>query len=63
MRSFNMTKQQVLDLLNKNLLDKCKHKNKEVWNPQNNLLHLFDDFNDKQAGKRIINYILNENLR
>ena len=58
MRSFNMTKQQVLDLLNKDLLNKVKNKNKEVWYPQNNLLHLFDDFNDKQAGKRIINYIL-----
>ena len=53
-----MTKQQVLDLLNKDLLNKVKNKNKEVWYPQNNLLHLFDDFNDKQAGKRIINYIL-----
>jgi len=58
MRSFNMTKQQVLDLLSPELLKILKEKNEEVWDTKENLIHLFDDFNDKQAGKRIINYIL-----
>ena len=57
MRSFNMTKQQVLDLLSPELLKTLKEKNEEVWNTKGNLIHLFDDFNDKQAGKRIINYL------
>jgi hypothetical protein len=56
MRSFNMTKQEVLDLLNPKLLNNIKLKNKEI--KKDNLLNLFDDFNDKQASKRIIDYIL-----
>lgn len=57
-RSFNMTKQQVLDLLSPELLKTLKEKNKKVLNNKENLIHLFDDFNDKQASKRIIDYIL-----
>ena len=59
MRAFNMTKQQLLNLLSEDLLEKIKIKNNKIWNTQDNLLYSFDDFNDKQAGKRIINYILN----
>tara|TARA_R110002153_G_scaffold224527_1_gene377224 strand:- start:10900 stop:12033 length:1134 start_codon:yes stop_codon:yes gene_type:complete len=58
MRSFNMTKQEVLNLLSEDLIEKIKNKNNKIWNTQDNLLHLFDDFNDRQAGKRIIDYIL-----
>ena len=62
MRSFNFTdEKQLLNLLSKDLMEKIKNKNNIVWNTQENLLQLFDDFNDKQAGKRIINYISNNN--
>jgi hypothetical protein len=59
MRSFNMTKQELLNLLPEDLIKKIKNGNDIIWNTKENLLQFFDDFNDKQAGKRIINYILN----
>lgn len=64
MRSFGFSnKQQLIDLLPPELLKKIKTANNKVWdnldNPSN-LLILFDDYNDKQAGKRIINYILDD---
>ena len=40
------------------LLKQVKELNNKVWDSGKDLLHLYDDFNDKQAGKRIIDYIL-----
>ena len=64
MRSFGFNnQQQLIDLLPPELLKEIEVANNKVWdnldNPQN-LLILFDDYNDKQAGKRIINYILDD---
>ena len=36
--------------------------NKKVWDHNENLLHLFDDFNDNKSSKRIIEYILKYEL-
>ena len=59
MRSFNFTdEKQLLELLPENLLKQVKELNNKVWDSGKDLLHLYDDFNDKQAGKRIIDYIL-----
>ena len=64
MRSFNFTNEsQLHDLLSEEYKNKIKTSNNKVWNNLDNpakLLTLFDDYNDKQAGKRIINYILND---
>jgi hypothetical protein len=64
LRTFNLsTPDQLTQILNQDLIDNIKESNKKVWdnldNPKN-LLILFDDFNDGQASKRIIDYIENE---
>lgn len=64
LRTFNLsTPDQLTQILNQDSIDNIKESNKKVWdnldNPKN-LLILFDDFNDGQASKRIIDYIENE---
>lgn len=64
MRSFGFNnQQQLIDLFPNTLLEQIKKSNQKVWDnldkPQN-LLTLFDDFNDGKASKRIIDYIENE---
>ena len=63
MRSFGFTDEdQLLDLIPKALLKKVEIGNKKVWDHNENLLHLFDDFNDNKSSKRIIEYILKYEL-
>jgi len=58
MNSFGFTEDnQLLDLLPEKLFKKIKEKNNNVWNCQNNLVNLFDDYNDGKAAHRIINYL------
>lgn len=61
---FNLSsKEELRDMLNSEVVKAIKDVNQEVWeslNKREKLLTLFDDFNDKQASKRIINYIQNE---
>jgi hypothetical protein len=61
---FNLTsKEELKDMLNSQVVGAIKDINQEVWgslNKREKLLTLFDDFNDKQASKRIINHIQNE---
>ena len=61
MRSFNFTNiQQLKDLFPKGIWEKVEKNNNIIWDTQENLLQFFDDFNDKNAGKRIIDYILKD---
>jgi hypothetical protein len=61
MRSFGFTdKSQLEELLPDELFVDIKHSNGKVWDTEESLLSLFDDFNDGQASKRIVNYIQNE---
>jgi hypothetical protein len=61
---FNLASEEELkDMLNSQVVGAIKDINQEVWeslNKREKLLTLFDNFNDKQASKRIINYIQNE---
>jgi hypothetical protein len=61
---FNLSsKEELRDMLNSEVVKAIKDVNQEVWeslNKREKLLTLFDDFNDKQASKRIINHIQNE---
>ncbi len=62
-RSFNFSStQQLKNLLPNTYINDIKNSNQKVWDnldSHKKILTLFDDYNDKQAGKRIINYILN----
>jgi len=60
MRSLNITESKLLELLSDKTFEVIKNINDSVWNHKDNLLDLFDDFNDGQASKRIIDYIENE---
>ena len=64
MNSFGFTNDsQLKALLPDSYRDKIENTNNQVWNNLDNpekLLTLFDDYNDGQASKRIINYIQNE---
>lgn len=66
LRTFKLSSpKQLTKVLNKDLLNNIKENNKIVWNNLDNpekLLTLFDDYNDNQSAKRIINYILNGNI-
>ena len=67
LRVFNINVEDFKKLTaKKDILPKLKN-NKEVWDKLDNLLYykqdilkMYDEFNDKQASKRIINYIKNE---
>lgn len=61
MRVFNLkSKKELEEILSPKNLDPAFKKNKIVWDTMDkgNILNLFDDFNDKNACSRIINYIL-----
>ena len=64
MNSFGFTNDsQLKALLPDSYRDKIEKTNNQVWDNLDNpekLLILFDDYNDGQASKRIINYIQNE---
>ena len=64
MTSFGFTNDsQLKALLPDSYRDKIEKTNNQVWDNLDNpekLLTLFDDYNDGQASKRIINYIQNE---
>jgi hypothetical protein len=64
MRSFNFKDVSELKaLLPDEYIEGIKESNNQVWDNLDNpekLLILFDDYNDGQASKRIINYIQNE---
>jgi hypothetical protein len=64
MNSFGFTNEnQLKALLPDSYRDKIEKTNNQVWDNLDNpekLLILFDDYNDGQASKRIINYIQNE---
>ena len=64
MRSFNFKDVSELKaLLPDEYIEGIRESNNQVWNNLDNpekLLTLFDDHNDGQASKRIINYIQNE---
>jgi hypothetical protein len=64
MRSFNFKDVSELKaLLPDEYIEGIRESNNKVWDNLDNpekLLTLFDDYNDGQAGKRIINYIQNE---
>ena len=64
MRSFGFTNDsQLKALLPDSYRDEIEKTNNKVWDNLGNpeiLLTLFDDYNDGQAAKRIINYIQNE---
>ena len=56
------TKEELRDMLNSEVVNSIEKVNMKVWeslNKSEKLLNLFDDFNDKQAGLRIVNYIQN----
>jgi hypothetical protein len=63
MRSFGFTDpQQLRDLLSNEKMEKVKNHNQIVWDSlqkPDELLKLFDSFNDKKAGYRIVQYIKN----
>ena len=63
MRSFGFTEvSQLESLLSKDKMEEVRKHNEIVWNSlekPKELLKLFDSFNDKQSGKRVINYIKN----
>ena len=63
MRSFSFTEVSQLEaLLSKDKMEEVRKHNQIVWNSlekPKELLKLFDGFNDKQSGKRIVNYIKN----
>ena len=62
MNSFGFTEDnQLLDLLPEKLFKKIEEKNNNVWNCQENVVSLFDDYNDGKASTRIIKY-LKENV-
>ena len=62
MHSFGFTEDnQLLDLLPEKLFKKIEEKNNNVWNCQENVVSLFDDYNDGKASTRIIKY-LKENV-
>lgn len=60
MRSLNITENKLSELLSDKTFEVIKNINDSVWNHKENLLDLFDDFNDGQASKRIIDYIEND---
>ena len=60
MRSLNITENELLKLLCDKTFEIIKNNNNYIWNSKENLLYLFDDFNDSKASKRILNYIENE---
>ena len=60
-RSLNINDSQLNDLLSDNIFKIIKNNNEKVWNNEDDLLSLFDDYNDFKASKRIIEYIKNEN--
>jgi hypothetical protein len=60
MRSLNINENELLELLCDKNFEIIKNNNNSIWNSKENLLHLFDDFNDSKASKRILNYIENE---
>jgi hypothetical protein len=61
LRVFDLkSKDELKHILNSEVIASIKNVNQKVWDNlkfPDKLLNLFDDFNDKQAGKRIINYI------
>lgn len=62
MNSFGFTEDsQLLELLPKDLLKKIEENNNNVWNCQENVVSLYDDYNDGKASTRIIKY-LKENV-
>lgn len=62
MNSFSFTDDnQLLELLPEDLLKKIEKNNNNVWNCQENVVNLFDDYNDGKASTRIIKY-LKENV-
>lgn len=66
LRTFKLSSpEQLKAILNPFLVEKIKISNKKVWNNlenRENLLKLFDEYNDKKAANRIIKYIINENI-
>lgn len=66
MNTFNLNSpEQIHNIVNQDTVNSIKQNNKKVWdNLENreNLLKLFDEYNDKKAANRIIKYIINENL-
>lgn len=66
MRTFNLTSiEQLNALIPQQYIDNIKINNNKVWdilNTPQNLLPLFDSYNDYKAGKRILKYITNENV-
>jgi hypothetical protein len=57
------SKDELSSIFDSQVIDSIKNINQQVFDNlkfPTKLLHLFDDFNDKQASKRIINYIQNE---
>ena len=64
MRSLELKHESELkEILSDDYGSRIEKSNKKVWNNLDNpeiLLTLFDDYNDGQASKRIINYIQNE---
>ena len=59
-RALNINEDQLKSILSEDVFKIIERENNIVWNTQKNLLHLFDDFNDGKASKRIIDYIENE---
>lgn len=60
MRALNINENQLRNILSENVFKIIERENNIIWNTQDNLLYLFDDFNDGKASKRIIDYIENE---
>ena len=63
MRVFNLkSKKELQEILSPENLTPAFEKNKVAWDAMDNgnILNLFDNFNDKKACSRIINYIINE---
>ena len=58
MRSLNITEHQLNNILSDSIFKVIERENNIIWNTQENLLNLFDGFNDGKASKRIIDYIL-----
>jgi hypothetical protein len=57
------SKDELSSIFDSQVIDSIKNINQQVFDNlkfPTKLLHLFDDFNDKQASKRIINYLQNE---
>lgn len=63
MRSFGFTeKSQLENLLPDELFEDIKEFNNKVWNTEDSLLPLFDDFNDQRASYRIVEYLQKNGL-